>query len=60
MLEGICKIVYEHAKDNFNVYTKYCTNQIYLDRTLRKLRQVFENGAQLGAQPARRMCSVVK
>lgn len=39
MLQGICDIVRRHASEYFNVYTKYCTNQIYLDRTLKKLRE---------------------
>ncbi|XP_034248382.1 ephexin-1-like isoform X1 [Thrips palmi] len=39
MLQGICDIVKRHASEYFNVYTKYCTNQIYLDRTLKKLRE---------------------
>lgn len=41
MLQGICDIVERHASEYFHVYTKYCTNQIYLDRTLKKLRYDF-------------------
>ncbi|KAJ9590440.1 hypothetical protein L9F63_016527, partial [Diploptera punctata] len=39
MLHGICDVVYKHATKYFNVYIKYCSNQIYLDRTLRALKE---------------------
>lgn len=38
LMSGICEIVYEHVRANFNTYVKYCTNQIYLDKTLKNLR----------------------
>jgi len=38
MLPSICDVVQKHASKNFRVYIKYCSQQIYLDRTLRKLR----------------------
>ncbi|XP_049860841.1 rho guanine nucleotide exchange factor 26-like isoform X3 [Schistocerca gregaria] len=39
LLQGICDIVYKHATGHFNIYIKYCSNQIYLDRTLRTLKE---------------------
>ncbi|XP_047112371.1 LOW QUALITY PROTEIN: rho guanine nucleotide exchange factor 26-like [Schistocerca piceifrons] len=39
LLQGICDIVYRHATGHFNIYIKYCSNQIYLDRTLRTLKE---------------------
>ncbi|XP_063236544.1 rho guanine nucleotide exchange factor 15-like isoform X2 [Bacillus rossius redtenbacheri] len=39
MLHGICDVIYEHATSHFGVYVKYCSNQIYLDRTLRRLKE---------------------
>ena len=37
LLTGITPIVKEHAKENFQVYVKYCSNQVYQDRILKKL-----------------------
>ncbi|XP_023328758.1 rho guanine nucleotide exchange factor 16 isoform X2 [Eurytemora carolleeae] len=38
LLHGIPEIVRYHAKTHFQVYVKYCSNQIYQDRMLKKLR----------------------
>lgn len=37
-LTGICEVVRRHAKENFSVYVKYCSNQSYQDKILEKLR----------------------
>lgn len=37
MLNGICDIVYKHSTTSFQVYTKYCKNQVCIYRTLREL-----------------------
>ncbi|XP_050540571.1 uncharacterized protein LOC126905152 isoform X2 [Daktulosphaira vitifoliae] len=39
LLRGLCEILYTHSKDNFDIFVKYCSNQIYIDRTLKKLRE---------------------
>eukprot|EP00095_Tigriopus_kingsejongensis_P010586 maker-scaffold449_size167299-snap-gene-0.16 protein:Tk10586 transcript:maker-scaffold449_size167299-snap-gene-0.16-mRNA-1 annotation:"hypothetical protein DAPPUDRAFT_43086" len=38
LLTGITTIVNEHAQKYFQVYVKYCSNQIYQDRILKKLK----------------------
>ena len=38
MLDGLCEVVRNHAKNNFQVYVKYCSNQVYQDRIMNKLR----------------------
>jgi len=38
-LKGICEVVYRHASNNFSSYVKYCSNQIYIDKTLRGLKE---------------------
>lgn len=38
LLTGLCEILYKHSKDNFEIFVKYCSNQIYIDRTLKSLR----------------------
>ena len=38
LLSGISDIIMTHAKQNFHVYVKYCSNQVYQDRTLKRLR----------------------
>jgi hypothetical protein len=38
LLNGICDVVYKHASNNFSSYVKYCSNQIYIDKTLRGLK----------------------
>jgi len=37
-LTGIADILRAHAKENFQVYVKYCSNQVYQDRTLKRLK----------------------
>ena len=37
-LTGIADIIQSHAKENFQVYVKYCSNQVYQDRTLKRLK----------------------
>ncbi|KAF4527013.1 hypothetical protein B566_EDAN001560 [Ephemera danica] len=39
LLPDISDVVLKHALKNFRVYIKYCSHQIYLDRTLRKLKE---------------------
>ncbi|XP_059485709.1 uncharacterized protein LOC132202666 [Neocloeon triangulifer] len=39
LLTNICNVMERHAAKNLNVYIKYCSQQIYLDRTLKHLRQ---------------------
>lgn len=38
LMEGICGVVGGHARANFGVYVKYCSNQVHQDKTLKKLR----------------------
>ena len=38
VLSDICDIIMTHARTNFHVYVKYCSNQVYQDRTLKRLR----------------------
>ena len=38
LLNGLCEVVRHHAENNFQVYVKYCSNQVYQDRILKKLR----------------------
>lgn len=38
VLTNICDILYEHASKFFNVYVKYCANQVYQDRILKELK----------------------
>ena len=37
ILNGLPDVVKAHARDNFQVYVKYCSNQVYQDRILKKL-----------------------
>ena len=37
LLSGICGVVREHAEKHFGVYVRYCSNQVYQDRILKKL-----------------------
>ena len=39
-IREICDILLEHASKKFEVYIKYCTNQLYQERTLRELKYV--------------------
>uniref|UniRef100_A0A914XIE6 Uncharacterized protein n=1 Tax=Plectus sambesii TaxID=2011161 RepID=A0A914XIE6_9BILA len=38
VLDDVCDILCEHFEANFEPYIKYCSNQVYQDRTLRKLK----------------------
>ncbi|KAK6104181.1 RhoGEF domain family protein [Brugia pahangi] len=38
VLSDICDILCDHFETNFDPYIKYCSNQVYQDRTLRKLK----------------------
>ncbi|CAI2336033.1 unnamed protein product [Caenorhabditis sp. 36 PRJEB53466] len=38
ILDDICDILSEHFDKYFEVYIKYCSNQVYQDRTLRRLK----------------------
>eukprot|EP00092_Neocalanus_flemingeri_P055084 GFUD01064994.1.p1 GENE.GFUD01064994.1~~GFUD01064994.1.p1 ORF type:complete len:502 (+),score=95.65 GFUD01064994.1:642-2147(+) len=37
-LSGISDIILHHAKTNFSIFIKYCSNQIVQDRTLKRLK----------------------
>ncbi|XP_035207512.1 uncharacterized protein LOC118182260 isoform X2 [Stegodyphus dumicola] len=39
VLSNVCDIVYEHASKYFSVYVKYCSNQLYQERTLKELKE---------------------
>ncbi|KAL3994622.1 RhoGEF domain family protein [Acanthocheilonema viteae] len=38
VLSDVCDILCDHFETNFDPYVKYCSNQVYQDRTLRKLK----------------------
>ncbi|XP_076319000.1 uncharacterized protein LOC143229972 isoform X2 [Tachypleus tridentatus] len=38
-ISDICDILYDYASTKFSVYVKYCTNQIYQERTLKQLKK---------------------
>ena len=38
MLDGLCEVVRHHAKNNFQVYVRYCSNQHQQDKIMTKLR----------------------
>ncbi|NP_001364847.1 SH2 domain-containing protein [Caenorhabditis elegans] len=38
ILDDICDILSDHFDKHFEVYIKYCSNQVYQDRTLRRLK----------------------
>lgn len=40
LLTGLSDVIFKHASENFRVYVKYCSNQIYIDRTLKMLKYV--------------------
>ncbi|KAL1137965.1 hypothetical protein AAG570_009660 [Ranatra chinensis] len=46
MLDGICRTIYQLSQQNFNVYIKYCTNQVLIESTLKRLRQNSPNFAE--------------
>lgn len=39
-ISNIADIICRHAATHFQVYVKYCSNQIYQDRTLKELKWV--------------------
>ncbi|VDN55425.1 unnamed protein product [Dracunculus medinensis] len=43
LLTDVCDILCDHFMGNFEPYVKYCSNQVYQDRTLKKLK--FENSS---------------
>ncbi|PIO62381.1 PH domain protein [Teladorsagia circumcincta] len=47
VLDDLCSILVHHFETNFDVYIKYCSNQVYQERTLRRLKA--ENPAFLSA-----------
>lgn len=47
VLDDICDILAVHFDKHFEVYIKYCSNQVYQDRTLRRLKT--ENAGFLSA-----------
>ncbi|KAK6026746.1 hypothetical protein OSTOST_07269, partial [Ostertagia ostertagi] len=47
VLDDLCSILVHHFETNFDVYIKYCSNQVYQERTLRRLKA--ENPAFLNA-----------
>uniref|UniRef100_A0A915ARH7 DH domain-containing protein n=3 Tax=Parascaris univalens TaxID=6257 RepID=A0A915ARH7_PARUN len=38
VLTDVCDILCEHFETNFDAYVKYCSNQVYQDRTLKRLK----------------------
>lgn len=42
-IREICDILLEHASKHFEVYIKYCTNQLYQERMLRDLKYVLKS-----------------
>jgi neuronal guanine nucleotide exchange factor len=38
LLDGLCEVVRDHAMDNFQVYVKYCSNQVDQGKLLGELR----------------------
>uniref|UniRef100_A0A8L8JWN4 Rho guanine nucleotide exchange factor 7 n=1 Tax=Heligmosomoides polygyrus TaxID=6339 RepID=A0A8L8JWN4_HELPZ len=38
VLDDLCGILVHHFETNFDVYIKYCSNQVYQERTLRRLK----------------------
>ncbi|XP_022916174.2 rho guanine nucleotide exchange factor 5 [Onthophagus taurus] len=38
LLHQICDVIKKHAEENFNVYVQYCENQVYLDSTLKRIK----------------------
>ena len=37
LLDGLCQVVAEHAKEHFHVYVKYCSNQVDQGKLLKEL-----------------------
>lgn len=40
ILSDVCDILCEHFEQHFDAYVKYCSNQVYQDRTLKRLKYV--------------------
>lgn len=38
LLSGICDIILKHARNHFQVFISYCSNQVTQDRTLKRLK----------------------
>lgn len=38
LLDGICEVVRDHARDHFQVYVKYCSNQVDQGKLLNELK----------------------
>ena len=38
LCDGICEAIRDHAKNRFQIYVKYCSNQVYQDRIITRLR----------------------
>uniref|UniRef100_A0A1I7XTH3 SH3 domain-containing protein n=1 Tax=Heterorhabditis bacteriophora TaxID=37862 RepID=A0A1I7XTH3_HETBA len=43
VLDDLCDFLVDHFEKNFDVYVKYCSNQVYQDRTLRRLKSENNN-----------------
>ena len=43
LLDGLCEVVRDHARDHFHIYVKYCTNQVDQGKLLNELRYNFKN-----------------
>ena len=41
LLDGLCEVVRDHARDHFHIYVKYCTNQVDQGKLLNELRYRF-------------------
>lgn len=46
LIREICDILLQHASKHFEVYIKYCTNQLYQERMLRELKFVIRVAPQ--------------
>jgi len=38
LLDGLCEVVRDHARDHFQIYVKYCSNQVDQDKLLKELK----------------------
>lgn len=38
VLTDVCDLLAEHFEKRFDAYVKYCSNQVYQDRVLRRLK----------------------
>jgi len=39
LLDGLCEVVRDHARDHFHIYVKYCTNQVDQGKLLNELSE---------------------